>query len=326
MVDNQKYLNLLKQETNKFPSQLSLLKREYFRKLESLPNTEEITTIKNYLDSLFLEFNFNMNRILPSKKMNLLVIPLLGKCNLNCKGCDAYAPLCKEEDSFYPPEDVKRDLQILTKKGFSIKEISLEGGEPFLYRDLLDAVSYCREVCKLSTITILTNGTLLTEKTDSFYKTLSNLNCKLVVDKYFEISHLDETLSHIKSLGVVIELDGCVDGSGWFHRAPLDLKTLDFPTDASVKNFVKCEKANNIFTLDRGHIYICGRSASIKHFNRFFNKNLPDCGIDISMLSGDEIAQHLAQPCDLCKYCKPFTLEKMTWKESSLNIGEWADE
>ena len=325
MIDNQKYFNLLKQGADKFPGELSLLKRYYKQKLPCLPNSEENNKIKDYVDNLFLEFNFEMNKMLPSKKMNLLDILLLNKCNLNCKGCDAYAPLCKGDDSFYSVEDIKRDLTLLNKKGFSIKEISIEGGEPFLYKDLLRVVEVLRDVYRLSTITILTNGTLLGERPDSFYKSLEELKCGLVIDKYFEIPNFSETVKHIESFGVRIELDGCVDGNGWFHRAPLDLQSTDFSEDEDVKHFIACEKANNIFTLDHGFIYPCGRSASIKYFNRFFKKNLPECGIDVSLLSGDEIAARLAIPCKLCKYCKPFTSERMFWAESSLDINEWAD-
>ena len=325
MVDNQKYFNLLKQETNKFPDCLYFLKRFYDDRLSYLSDSKEDTLIKDYVDDLFLEFNFEMNRMLPSKKMNLLVIPLLGRCNLNCKGCDAYAPLCKNDLSYYSALDIYNDLNALRDKGFSIKEISFEGGEPFLYEKLDEVVKAAREVYRPSDITILTNGTLLRDRSDSFYETIASLDCGLVIDKYFDMPDFESTVEHIKSLGVRVELDGCVDGSGWFHRAPLDLQTTDFAEDENAKHFVMCEKANNIFTLDRGYLYPCGRSASIKYFNRYFNTHLPECGIDIYASSGNDIATRLASPCELCKYCKPFAVEKMVWGESSLDINEWAD-
>lgn len=325
MVDNSKYLKLLKQETNKIPFNLSVLKKVYERKLSYLTDSPEDQLIKEYFENLILEFNFGMNRIIPSQIMNLLVVPLLGKCNLNCKGCDAYAPLCQNNKDYYPAVDIRKDLQILKEKNFYIKEISLEGGEPFLHPELLEATRNAREIYKDSIVTILTNGTLLQEKDDDFYRELSNLRCTLVVDKYFDMEGFDERINHIQSLGVNVELDGCVDGSGWFHRAPVNLIDKTFPEDENARHFVQCEKANNIYTLDRGFIYQCGRSASIKYFNDFFNKDLPDEGIDIKKYSGSEIAQLLATPNNLCKYCKHLTMEKMAWDESKLDIKEWAD-
>lgn len=326
MVDNSKYLNLLKQETNKTPYYLLALQKEYRRRLSYLTNSYEDSLIKGYVTNLFLEFNFEMNKILPSQIMNLLVIPLLGRCNLNCKGCDAYAPLCKGNNDYYNPEEVKEDLSILKEKNFIIGEISLEGGEPFLHPDLLKVVENVHNVFPNVNLTLLTNGTLLKEKGASFYKQLAQLECTLVIDKYFNIEDFENTLSFIRSTGVNIELDGCLDGSGWFHRAPLDLCTKEFVEDEEALHFVSCDKANNIYTLDRGFLYPCGRSASIKYFNKYFNKNLPDEGVDIRENTASEISRKLAFPNNLCKYCKPLSMENMKWVESECKIEEWADQ
>jgi uncharacterized Fe-S cluster-containing radical SAM superfamily protein len=325
MVDNSKYLNLLKQETNKTPYYLLALKKEYERRLSHLTDSREDFLIKDYFNKLFLEFNFEMNRMLPSQTMNLLVIPLLGRCNLNCMGCDAYAPLCKDSNEYYSVEEINEDLKILNDKGFTIGEISLEGGEPFLHPQLLEVAIKVREVFPNTHVTILTNGTLLKEKDTSFYETLAHLNYTLVIDKYFDIENFEGILSSIRSTGLNIELDGCVDGSGWFHRAPLDLHSTFSSEDEEARHFVKCDKANNIYTLDRGFLYPCGRSASIKYFNKYFNTSLPDDGVDIRKYEGLEIAQKLALPNKLCKYCKPLSLENMKWKESEYKLEEWAD-
>ena len=324
-MDKIKHSKFLKKEFCKAPYYLLALKRYYENKLNYLTDSEEDKAIRAYFEELFLEFNFSMNRIIPTYEMNPLEIPLLGICNLNCKGCDAYAPLCKEAQDIYLPEDILEDLKTLEVKGFRIREISFEGGEPFLYPFLLEVLTPVRDLFPDTALSILTNGTLLEKKENSFYKNLASLNCFLVVDKYFDIPNFEETIKRIKDLGVHVELDGCTDQGGWFHRAPLNLREETPLPDEDARHFVQCEKANNIFTLSRGILYTCGRGWPIRYFNNFFKKHLPEEGIDIKKCDGEEISKKLASPTNLCKYCQYFSEENMPWTKSECKIEEWAD-
>lgn len=324
-MDKTKHSKFLKKEFNNAPYYLLALKRYYENKLNYLTDSEEDKIIKDYLEDLFLEFNFSMNRIIPTYEVNPLIIPLLGICNLNCRGCDTYSPLCKDAQDIYPPEDVLKDLKILENKGFKIREISFEGGEPFLYPFLLEVLTSVKNSFSNTILSVLTNGTLLERKEDSFYKELASLNCFLVVDKYIDIPNFEETIKHIKDLGVYVELDGCINQEGWFHRAPLNLGEDTFQLGEDARHFVRCEKANNIFTLSRGILYTCGRGWPIRYFNSFFKKHLPEEGIDIKKYGGEEISKKLASPTRLCKYCKYFSEENMPWTKSECKIEEWAD-
>lgn len=327
MVDNEKYLALLKQEENKSPLYLKKLKSLYLERISYLrhSNPEAFELESEILNQEFNNLNFNMNKILSSPFFNLLVIPIIGKCNLNCKGCDAYAPLCDSHEDIYQVSQLQKDMDELSKKGIGIKEISIEGGEPFLHPELETAITIIRNAFpKLKRLTVLTNGLLLSNYSPEFFRHLKALDCGIVIDKYFESDVLDRNLKMLSDLGMEYELDGCVSGTGWFHRAPLNLST-SVENESALFHFTQCEKANNIFTLDRGYIYSCGRSASIKYFNRYFNLNLPDEGIDIYNNSGEEITKKLSTPKQLCKYCLPITQSHMDWEESSKDIQEWAE-
>lgn len=327
MVDNQKYLNLIKSELHKAPLSLLKLQKYYLNLIKEEKDLETRQFLSGYINELVAELNFNLNKITPSSFFNLLVIPLISSCNLNCKGCDAYAPLCDSADNvgIYSAENIGEDLQLLSEKGFRFREVSLEGGEPLLHPSLLSVVRSVRKNCApITKVTILTNGMLLHKFSDDFFKEIQDLNCVWVIDKYYEDNQLLKNIEHLQKLNISVELDGCVDGTGWFHRAPLNLKTST-EAESSFQHFISCEKANNIVTLDRGFIYCCGRSASIKYFNKHFNLNLPDEGVSVKDSSQKEIMQFLAKPKELCKYCLPLTHSQLSWAESKKEISEWAE-
>lgn len=91
---------------------------------------KDISILKGYINKEFLNFNFNIQKIIKTDIISHLVIPLVSNCNLNCKYCDAYAPLCKEDTYKNSNESIISDIKKIQELGLKIKEISLEGGEP----------------------------------------------------------------------------------------------------------------------------------------------------------------------------------------------------
>lgn len=81
------------------------------------------------------------------------------KCNKTCGFC-----FHTEKTSFVAEEvDMKRGLQLLQEAG--MRKINFAGGEPFLYpKELAMLCRYCKEVLELESVSIITNGTKVTEK------------------------------------------------------------------------------------------------------------------------------------------------------------------
>ncbi len=82
-------------------------------------------------------------------------IELTGRCNLKCKYC--YNQRFSSKDEF-SKETLIEVIEQCKKIG--VKNFTFSGGEPFLYRNLFDIIALCKN-CYVS---ILTNGTLLSEK------------------------------------------------------------------------------------------------------------------------------------------------------------------
>jgi len=82
----------------------------------------------------------------------------LRTCNYSCGFCFHTA-----KTSFVLPlEEAKRGLRMLTDKG--MKKINFSGGEPFLKKQFLgECVMFCKKELKLESVSIVSNGSLITE-------------------------------------------------------------------------------------------------------------------------------------------------------------------
>lgn len=81
------------------------------------------------------------------------------KCNYECGFCFHTA----KTSYILPVEDIKRGLTLLRKDG--MRKINFAGGEPFLYPKLMATMlAFCKEELKLESVSIITNGSLVTEK------------------------------------------------------------------------------------------------------------------------------------------------------------------
>jgi radical SAM protein with 4Fe4S-binding SPASM domain len=85
------------------------------------------------------------------------------RCNLTCPMCyftDIDLPGCAESSPELSYEDLCATIDALAKSGPT--NLVISGGEPLLYPDFCRIVHYARE--RISRITILTNGTLITKE------------------------------------------------------------------------------------------------------------------------------------------------------------------
>lgn len=92
------------------------------------------------------------------------------------------------------------------------------------------------------------------------------------------------------------------------------------------ESFRLCELLCSI--ISDGKIYTCGVIPSIKHFNKYFQKDLQVCDkdyIDIYKIKNlDEIFDFLRKPVPFCRYCntnKP--VYNIDWAISKKEISEW---
>ena len=90
-------------------------------------------------------------------------------CNLNCKGCDHFAPLSGEDNMSL--DSFKKDMQRLRELfGEKLIEIHILGGEPLMHPEIDSFLEVSRSLFPKASILIDTNGTLLKRMPETFWK------------------------------------------------------------------------------------------------------------------------------------------------------------
>lgn len=257
-------------------------------------------------------------------------VSLAEHCNLNCYGCDHFAPLAEPE--FADFEETKRDLTRLSEL-FSghIREFYLGGGEPLLHPDIIKFMEMARNVLPNSEITIITNGILLPRQPEDFWVACREYNISLRPTKYPIKVPYDTMEEKARQYGV--------DYSYWGFTGESMKRSVRFPYDLKgrqkgSRSFTACLWANNSLTLEHGRLYTCPIAAKVRHFNKYFGTDMrisPEDSIDIYRAESlEEIHEYLMQPIPFCRYCMQFQMEKglpwhrsIPWRLSERDIKEW---
>ncbi len=93
----------------------------------------------------------------PSTSPRTAYLHVTHRCNLQCVGC--YSAIENRNDAAdLPLEDISRIIEQLAQSG--VRELIISGGEPFLRDDLAAIVAHANR-CGIPSITVLTNGTLI---------------------------------------------------------------------------------------------------------------------------------------------------------------------
>lgn len=287
-------------------------------------NRQNKTKIKELQKKLDTEINKNKEfaKFVPQKQLNLLEFHIAEHCNLNCKSCVHFSPLAQEE--FLDFNIFKKDIiRMFELTQGNIKYIHIFGGEPLLNKDVLEYLVFAREYFKDSTIKLVTNGILLLQQNENFWKTLFENSIKISMTQYPIKIDYKKIFRKGKENNIQIEFFSANKEKSQWHF-PLDLSGKQ----NSIENFSKCQEANNCTNIYNGKIYICPIASNIRHFNTFFDKKIPITEkdyIDIYKVTDvNEILTFISKPSPICKYCningRTFN---NAWSISKKEISEW---
>ena len=113
--------------------------------------------------------------------MEIIEYHITDRCNLNCKSCIHFCPLCKKskDKNIY---EIKYDFLLLKKIEDGFNEIHIFGGEPFLHNDLIEICKYVRKLFPDKYIQIITNGTIYIS--DDYINIFKELNIRILISIY----------------------------------------------------------------------------------------------------------------------------------------------
>ena len=243
-------------------------------------------------------------------------------CNLNCVCCEHFSPVADETylDIVQYEKDCAR-LSDLT--GGEISWLHLMGGEPLLHPRLIEIFEISRKYFRVGNIELVSNGILLLKQPDSFWESCRKNDITVAVTQY--PIKLDNKAIEKKAAEAGVKFRYYFIGHKTMHKKPLDING-----GQSIKeNLALCHKFNTCVQLLDGKLYTCIEMAYIKHFNKYFSKNLTVDETDIidiyKIKTKEEMFERLATPVAFCKYCNikgtDFGIE---WKVSTKQMSEWA--
>ena len=265
------------------------------------------------------------NKLHKYKPLDMLQfeVDIVQHCNLDCKCCSQFSCIAEEEyvDINIFERDFKRLSELFNR---SCKRIYLIGGEPLLHPRINDCIRIARKYFEIGEISIFTNGILLLNQKDDFWKCCRENNVSIIVTKYpIAINH-EAMIEKAKVEKVKFEFFGSSDDFKYMVTLGLDIDGTQDIESA----FTNCVEANNCIKLKDGKLYTCTRPAAIKKFNSFFDMNLKVTDADYIDIYDDldksEVLERLAKPIPFCKYCNNTGDKKaLKWGKTSRRIDEW---
>lgn len=258
---------------------------------------------------------FNAVRaVTPQIYISVIEVDIADHCNLNCYSCLHFSQLAKEK--YYDIEVFEKDMKRLSElTGGWVGVFHIMGGEPLLNKNCKDYFYIARKYFKHSQLWLVTNGILLKQQNEDFWKACKDNNVEIRPTKYPININWEEIkeLCHKNDVYFAFYNDENEPKESW--------KTLLSIAGQCAPNvsFLHCSIANTCVGLRDGKLSTCGVPLYVERFNQYFDKNLivtEKDYIDIYKANSyKEVLEQLAKPIPFCRYC-----ETRKWE----SIGKWA--
>ena len=302
--------------------------REYLLKIINIDSKLEeinnrINVIDNNLHNNYIDLYRKIRRVTPQPCINFVEIHLAEHCNLNCYSCNHFSQLAAEE--YYDIDIFENDIRRLYElTNGLINRFQLMGGEPLLNKNCKDYFYIVRKYFKNSLIWLITNGILLPKQDENFWVSCKENRVEIHPTKYPININWDYITNLCNQYGIVLSFYNDTSVQKESLKTVLNLDGITDPSN----NFINCFIANDCLFLSNGKLFTCGLISNIRHFNKYFGKNLKVTEhdyIDIYKAQNyNEILQFLAKPVPFCRYCditKWYGIGK--WEISKRDINEY---
>ena len=222
------------------------------------------------------------------------------KCSLKCKDCANYIQY------YTKPEDISiksiiKSFDNLLNTIDKICELRLLGGEPFIYKELVNLIKYYLENEKIEHITIYTNGTIIPNQ--ELVDVLGNDKIVVHISNYGTISRkVNDICELFKEKGVTFYVHNYLkwkDFGGQNER--------NYTRERLLTVYNSCFSAK-CFTFYRNRLYKCPRSAHgerLKFFKNGYDESLSFESVENYGVMRKKLKCMIEreEPLTACKYC-----------------------
>ncbi|MEX6586698.1 radical SAM protein [Paraclostridium bifermentans] len=251
--------------------------------------------------------------------INVVQIMTVDQCNMNCSGCSHFSCLVDKKKE-YDKGQFKKDLIRLKEVIKGVGVFSFVGGEPLLHDNLTEMISDIKDVFEEATITIITNGLLLNNMTEKFWKSVKENDVFLDVTYYPAMKRMDEVHKVLDSKSVRYKI--------WPERT-IFMNRLNPKGDSDPKTTWDFCRERSCVTMRDGKIATCYMPITIDYFNEHFGAEIDmlDSIVDLYnlKLTGKELVKKMTSYQNACRYCHEDVPRKWARceKPSDAAIEDW---
>ncbi|GAA0099814.1 hypothetical protein UT300012_05280 [Paraclostridium bifermentans] len=229
--------------------------------------------------------------------INVVQIMTVDQCNMNCSGCSHFSCLVDKEKE-YDKDKFKQDLIRLKEVIKGVGVFSFVGGEPLLHSNLIQMILDIKDIFKEATISIITNGLLLNNMSEEFWKTVEDNDVFLDVTYYPAMKKMDDVHRVLDYKSVRYKI--------WPERTVF-MKRLNPKGDSDAKTTWDFCRERSCVTMRDGKIATCYMPITIDYFNEHFGTKIDmlDSIVDLynPKLTGKELVKKMTSYQNACRYC-----------------------
>lgn len=259
-------------------------------------------------------------------------IQIVDECNLNCVGCDHFAPVAAENHvSVSDFTKTVMNLRRITEN--HVREVIIYGGEPLLHEQLAGIIRLTTVILPKAMVTVETNGTLLGSWLADHWPTMTKLNVTFKVTEY-EPTHgvlerLINAFPKVKFEQTVMPslTERSVNFNNVFKTSMFNVNLTRTPSADSTVIRANCYcKVYEPFSIcvRANHAYACPLAMCLPIADAEFDVGLYTAagGVDLDHAVFDDLQKVAVEPIPLCAHCGKLTYGVL-WSTSTKSSGEW---
>ena len=242
--------------------------------------------------------------------LNHCEVVLTEKCTLRCRDCANLMQYYKSPENI-SLSSIKDSLERLLRIVDSVLDIRLIGGEPFIYRDIYQVIDFLCTSDKVKRVSIYTNSTLIPD--DVVLHSLKRHKAFVHMSNYGQVSRKkDELIRIFRENGINYYLH---DYEEWYDVGNLEKRP--YLVDQAKEIYNRCIMSK-CYTLYRGKLYLCPRSAHGERLGAFANSEAEY--VDLKDENAEENRKRVyrmitrSRPLTACYYCNGSSNDSKTIK------------
>ena len=262
---------------------------------------------------------------------------VIDKCNLNCKSCAHFSNLV-EEAVHRPLDKIKKDfarIHKLTRKGAPeyIEKITLLGGEPLLYKNLIPTLYYIKELFPHNydfPLELISNGLLIPKMREEFFKAVKENEFRVIISIYKDFKDYDNIFKTLDDNGINRQWYGAYGDENDRPAPYFSAKWLhSHYSEEDRKNAQTCHWRETCTQLVDNKIYQCALIAYFKDFDKKFKglhnfKITDEDYIDLDKINSyEELDAARNKVPHFCGHCRGSHAIKEKWGHTNKQIDEY---